>query len=597
MMKGIAILCLMLNASMSIGQSNPIDDFNEAKSMMFNQQIESAISTFQSLKTNPQLGAYAHFFQGLCYSKNANYEKAIENWEAIEKKYPNWSQKEEVFYWLILSYFELKEYDVAFNFLDSFNAENLDVDFSSRVIDKYCLDLSISDLIDLNNSYPNYRQLSLILVRKLIAAKNLSDHLALINQLKSKYNFTNENLINGNLKNEFASSYAIAVTLPFMFDSLGNPNTVIRNKLIIEFYQGMLYGQSILRTEGIQLDFYDFDTQKSESVTDSLLPLLKEADLIVGPLYAGPISRIKSLSISDSINIINPFTNNEEFIKDNPFGFIFKPKSKTMALKLAEFVAESDTNKNVVVFYQSKRDSISGQVYLNFLEEKGFNILGFKHLDEISSKFLLDDWIKTKKIYYTKNDADSISKISGRKVIYADKVADYLIDQETGKWLVAYEDKFIFPKDSINHMFIATKSSAVINNLLGALVNRDDNISVYGYGNWFFERTVNYDLLQKLNVKLAVDDFIARESTEYDQFRDDFISIFHMSPSLYHALGYEFILFIGGKLNEHGKYFQNSLNMNFTKGHLMQGNWYPGTRDNQVVPIIEMQDFKLKILN
>ena len=597
MLKGIVILCLILNALLGIGQSNSLDDFNEAKKMMLDQQFESAISVFQSLKTDPQLGVYAHFFEALCYSQNANYRKAIENWEEIDEKYPNWSQLEEVFYWLTLSYFELKEYDVAFNFLDSFNAYNSEIDFSSRVIYKYCLDLSISDLIDLNNAHPNYRQLSLILARKLIAAKDLSDHLALFNQLKSKYNFTNENLINGNLKNQHASSYAIAVTLPFMFDSLGNPNTVIRNKVIIEFYQGMLYGQSILRSEGIQLDFYDFDTQKSESVTDSLLPFLKEADLIVGPLYAGPISRIKSLSIMDSINIINPFTNNEEFIEDNPFGFIFKPKLKTMALKLAEFVAKSDTNKNVVIFYQNERDSISGQVYRDYLEEKGFNILGFKHLDEISSKFLLDDWIKTKKIYYTKNDADSISEISGRKIIYADKVADYLIDQETGKWLVAYEDIFLFPKDSINHMFIATKSSAVINNLLGALVNRDDKVSVYGYGNWFFERTVNYDLLQKLNVKLAVDDFIARESIEYEQFRDDFISKFHMSPSSYHAVGYEFIMFIGGKLNEHGKYFQNSLNMDFMKGYLMQGNWYPGTRDNQVVPIIEMQDFKLKLLN
>ena len=209
--------------------------------------------------------------------------------------------------------------------------------------------------MNLNSIYPYYRQLSLILARKLVAAKDLTDHLDLINQLKSKYNFTNEDLINENLKNEYASSYAIAVTLPFMFDSLGNPNTVIRNKVIIEFYQGMLYGQSILSNEGIQLNFYDFDTQKSESVTDSLLPFLRDADLIVGPLYAGPISRIKSLSVSDSINIINPFTNNEEFIEENPFGFIFKPKSKTMALKLAEFVAESDTNKNVVIFYQNKK--------------------------------------------------------------------------------------------------------------------------------------------------------------------------------------------------------------------------------------------------
>ena len=597
MLKGITILFLLLNTLMGLGQSNPRDEFNEAKRLMSNQQLRSAMSAFEVLKTDPQLGVYAYFFKGLCYSKNADYNRAIDNWEVIEKKFPNWPEQDEVFYWLTLSYFELNEYAAAFNFLDRYNAYARDSKFSSRVINKYCLDLSVTDLLEHNRAHPNYRQLSLILARKLIIEKDLSEYVPIVNQLKSKYNFTNENLINGSLKDEYASSYAIAVTLPFMFDSLGNPNTVIRNKVIIEFYQGMLHGQSVLRSKGIQLNFYDFDTQKSKSTTDTLLPYLNEADLIVGPLYAGPISSVKSLSIKDSINIINPFTNNEEFIEDNPFAFMFKPKSKTVALKLAEFVAESDTNKNVAIFYQNDRDSISGQVYRDFLEEKGFNILGFKHLDENSSKLLLDDWIETKKVYYTKNEADSISEILGRKIIYADKVADYLIDQETGKWLVAYEDKFIFPKDSINHMFIATESSAVINNLLGALVDRDEKVSVYGYGNWFFERTVNYELLQKLNVKLAVDDFIDKESLVYEQFRDDFLSEFHQSPSTYHHLGYEFIMFIGGKLNEYGKYFQNSLNMDLMEGYLMEGNWYPGTRDNQVVPIIEMQDFRLKRLN
>ena len=597
MLKGITILFLLLNTLMGLGQSNPRDEFNEAKRLMSNQQLRSAMSAFEVLKTDPQLGVYAYFFKGLCYSKNADYKRAIDNWEVIEKEFPNWPEQDEVFYWLTLAYFELNEYAAAFNFLDRYNAYARDSKFSSRVINKYCLDLSVTDLLEHNRAHPNYRQLSLILARKLIIEKDLSEYVPIVNQLKSKYNFTNENLINGSLKDEYASSYAIAVTLPFMFDSLGNPNTVIRNKVIIEFYQGMLHGQSVLRSKGIQLNFYDFDTQKSQSTTDTLLPYLTEADLIVGPLYAGPISSVKSLSIKDSINIINPFTNNEEFIEDNPFAFMFKPKSKTVALKLAEFVAESDTNKNVAIFYQNDRDSISGQVYRDFLEEKGFNILGFKHLDENSSKLLLDDWIETKKVYYTKNEADSISEILGRKIIYADKVADYLIDQETGKWLVAYEDKFIFPKDSINHMFIATESSAVINNLLGALVDRDEKVSVYGYGNWFFERTVNYELLQKLNVKLAVDDFIDKESLVYEQFRDDFLSEFHQSPSTYHHLGYEFIMFIGGKLNEYGKYFQNSLNMDLMEGYLMEGNWYPGTRDNQVVPIIEMQDFRLKRLN
>ena len=75
-----------------MGQSNSIDDLNEAKKMMLDQQFEYAISAFQSLKTNPQLGVYAHFFEGLCYSKIDNHRKAIENWEELEEKYPNWRE-------------------------------------------------------------------------------------------------------------------------------------------------------------------------------------------------------------------------------------------------------------------------------------------------------------------------------------------------------------------------------------------------------------------------------------------------------------------------------------------------------------------------
>ena len=147
MLKGIAILFLLLNTLMGLGQSNPRDEFNEAKRLMSNQQLRSALSAFELLKTDPQLGAHAYFFKGLCYSKNSDYKKAIDNWEVIEEKFPNWPEQDEVFYWLTLAYFELKKYDAALNFLDRYNAYARDTDFSSRVINKYCTDLSIADFL------------------------------------------------------------------------------------------------------------------------------------------------------------------------------------------------------------------------------------------------------------------------------------------------------------------------------------------------------------------------------------------------------------------------------------------------------------------
>ena len=89
MLKGITTLFLLLNTLMGLGQSNPRDEFNEAKRLMSNQQLRSAMSAFEVLKTDPQLGVYAYFFKGLCYSKNADYNRAIDNWEVIEKEFPN----------------------------------------------------------------------------------------------------------------------------------------------------------------------------------------------------------------------------------------------------------------------------------------------------------------------------------------------------------------------------------------------------------------------------------------------------------------------------------------------------------------------------
>ena len=137
----------------------------------------------------------------------------------------------------------------------------------------------------------------------------------------------------------------------------------------------------------------------------------------------------------------------------------------------------------------------------------------------------------------------------------------------------------------------------MINNILSAFASREAQVSIYGYGNWFAERTVNYEILQQLNVKLAISEYVNKESADYERFRDDFISKYYTSPSDFNVQGFEFTMFIGRILNTYGKYFQEGIQEGIQKGVVMEGTWYPGTHDNQIVPIIKMEEFQLKNLN
>ena len=69
-------------------------------------------------------------------------------------------------------------------------------------------------------------------------------------------------------------------------------------------------------------------------------------------------------------------------------------------------------------------------------------------------------------------------------------------------------------------------------------------------------------------------------------------------PTQYSYDGYETMWFFGEQLIKFGNYFQYGLyNEGFQKGHLYFGFDYTNANDNQVVPIMKMQDLELRMLN
>lgn len=336
---------LFLISLFVIGQNNQAE-YLEAKRQFGLGNYSEASLSFKSLSNDQMFGAYASFYYALSSLKMDQLKTAEEMFKQIQVKYPDWDQQSEVSYWLTHSLFLQKKYWKAFG-----ESEKLPKGIKEFVIDEFLSEMTIPSLdsayaLNPDNSYiGNYyakaikdlpyeeqdRRILLELSEKFDLSLSISENLPLIKK----------------------EEYGIAVVLPFMFDSLSTPQTVIRNTIIFDLYQGMNLAQKDLEDRGIKLNLFPFDTKKKGEVTYDLIKgkKLDEADVIIGPLYSGPSRYISAFSKENRITMINPVSSNPSIVEGNPYAYLFKPSYLTQGEKAAEFAAKKFTdNKKVFIF-------------------------------------------------------------------------------------------------------------------------------------------------------------------------------------------------------------------------------------------------------
>jgi hypothetical protein len=410
----------------------------------------------------------------------------------------------------------------------------------------------------------------------------------------------------------YKDEYKVALVLPFMFESIENPIPVIRNTLVLDVYQGIKLAKEELSAKGINIRLFTFDTKKSEKETRKFLNDLRGMDLIIGPFYPGPVKVISDFSKQEKINIINPLTENVEYMDGNPFAFLFKPSFITTAEKSAEWLIANQPRKNVLILFdQNDRDSLFAQQAKLLLEADSFNILRFQSVTDQSSKFLLDSLIEKYEEYYPKKVADSIAELDNRFIktrrLRSEELKKgfeeypYFYEEDDirqERKLIAYEEKFEVPGDSIHTILAITKSNSIANNIISIVASRNDSIMLVGFGDWLEFKSLNYQQMDNLNTKFMAPGFIDKSTVLYQQTRDKFRVSYRKLPSEFDLVGYELMMLLGDSMDKYGKYWQKGLyNKGFISGILSEGLDYTNSNDNQVVPIVEIENLTLKTIN
>ncbi len=596
------------------------NEFLEAKRLFNSGDYTSAISAFSDLKDDDTFGAYSWFYSGLSYFRSKTYDDAKRTWSDLLSLYPRWKNTTEVLYWLTIVSFETGDLFEALQYLVSYEEASVSSEFSKKVLPKYLSESNVEDLRPLYRRFPKNSTLAKLLATKITQQPYADRDKELLDTIFVSHGFQPLEVMDSNLENVFRSSYNVAVMLPFMFESLERPESVIRNKIVLDFYQGMILAQSDLDSLGKKITLSPYDTRKDFNRTIDLFGNVQDADLIVGPLYPDPIRAATELSKELKINMINPLSSNENYIGDNPMAFLYRPGSSTMARKLAEYAAENHDNPYALIYFgKNLRDSLFAEDYQEVLMSAGKEILEFRGLNELEAKALLDTLTDQYEEIYPKEIADSLAEIEGRfiktrKLRKEEEEAGnedpesalpfFFEEDEEGNRLenadkvVAYEMKFKVERDTVGSIFVASRSNTIVNNLLGALASREDSTGIYGYGDWFDFKVINYELFDQLDTKIAIPDFIRKDNYRFTDLEKRLKERFKVLPSDYHYHGYEFTYFIGNMLHKYGKYFQNGFySTGYIPGFLGVGHDFRGANDNQEVPIVTIENFIIKAVD
>ena len=337
-----------------LGQSE-YTKFVKLKKLFIEEKFSELIKSEIDIKKNSEFYPYLLFYNSVAEYKLKSKVKALDILKKIIKDYPNWSQKNEVYYWLVKINSENNNLDEALISFSMISNSSIS-DGLYSLIDPLIENInSFSRLSEIYKLYPKNKSVAKYYGRSLLREYLTEDVINEINNILEIVEKEDLFVIDD-------KKFRVAVLLPFMFSGLADTYFIQNNDFVMDLYSGISHGIKKYDSLSSMIDIVTFDTRRDPNRIKSLIDngSFDNVDLIIGPLYNKPISIIKQFCLEKKILMINPLSSNNEIIDDNNYSFLFKPSIKTVANKVSEFsINNFSEKKNAIIFYENNyQDSL-----------------------------------------------------------------------------------------------------------------------------------------------------------------------------------------------------------------------------------------------
>jgi hypothetical protein len=576
----------------------PQQKYLDAKYAYTSGQYEHAGSLFSTLTTDPTFGAYATFYSGLSRYHAGDFKQALDLLGQLQAKFPDFKQTDEVNFWRSFLYFKSGDFNNGVQ-----QANKLANHEDRRSL--YSEFLRAAPFAELRKIYLQFPDEHLLEAMVYVGVRSTlsEDDRSFLTQVVDASGM--QFLSSDDYQQIKKDKYVIAALLPFMFDGMENADRVVRNTLVMDLYQGMRLAADWLAEEGKPVDVVPYDTRKDKNQTMNLLVGngLKNADLIVGPLFPEPIEAVSAFANENKINVINPVTSNSRVFESNELAYILKPSYQTMARKAAEYMARGSKKKQVMVYFEKvSPDREIAEEYTQAIQELGFTVTNFEPVDVASSRKLLAKFTNQQEMVLRITDEDANRMRADGRIIRSrpkfNASGNAAMREDGTPDVEYYEMVFTFNTDSLDHIFAATRSNVIANNFVGAIETNPDSIRLLGLSDWLEFTMLDYKQLERLRVSMIHPDYTNRANPFLQQVEKRFVQTYKRKPSLFHLFGFETIWWAGHMMHAHGKYFQNGFfDKNDIPSVFYGHDFLPGGNDNQLVPIVQFKNKQLQEVN
>jgi hypothetical protein len=567
----VVIFVLTLFSFSSVEAQDFKRQYKNAKDLFIQEKYAAAMDAFRPLMTydkeNPY-PEYATFFYALSSQKLGYSLLAKQSFIQLEKLYPNWNNIDEARYQLTCIYFKLGDYFLGLKELNSIKASATKLE--AIMVKQYYLS-SVNDIETLKlllEEFPTDAEVAHQLAFSISNQGFEKEYKPLFDSLVQTFRFN---------RSDFAAyqpstsvrktSYRVSLLFPFLSSSLDPSPVKKKNQFVIDLYQGMKLAVDSLSKRGISIELLAYDTERSLDTLKKILKLeeLKSSDLLVGPLFTEEFKLANEFSLAQKIAIINPVTNNGDFVANNKYAFLFQPSYSTLGASAAEYSSRSVAKKTCLVFYgDSQKDSIMANGFIKAAKGAGVKV--------ISSEMI------------TKDDAAKIQTTLATPVAF-------------DKWQNPTE--FKIKRNSIGCVYVASDNPLIFSKVVNNVEVRNDSTVVIGSEAWLKDNSVDYTIYERLGVVLASPSFASASNPAYQNFKTKFVEKHSNFPSYldnYAKTGYEFLMYFGLTLDLYGVNFLDRIkSSDFSPGFVSEGFNFKNSNDNKVVPFIRFKEGELVV--